>query len=442
MAASARVLIGLLDSADELENVLAEEWPAWRNRLLELLSRLDLEGETQALDADVSTLVEQLSDETAAAGIVNRIMERELTSLAPQAASSLRSLRPYAIGDELEQRSLEAPESSGPRAVVTLPVFYGTNRKREDGDGTRAVYTSQRATNLDFGVADVSIPLRHRLGRVEGPRLWRLEVSEDPARHVTIHTVEPLDREGFTGRMGGALASADERDALVFIHGYHVSFDEALRRTAQIAYDLKFPGCAVLFSWPSYGNLIGYLKDGSNAEWAFPDFRDFLNLMLTKMGARTVHVIAHSMGSRLLLDALDRFDVRALPAGSAQLGQVVFAAPDVDAETLQRTARTLPGRATRLTFYMSSNDLALRVSRLLHGHNRAGADLFVIDGIDTVDASQADTSLIGLGHSYYGSQRSILSDLCTLINSSLHPARRFDVDAATSDIGLYWVYRP
>ena len=442
MAASARVLIELLDAAGELEIVLAGEWPAWRDRLLELLSRLDLEGETPALDDDVSTLVEQLSDETAAAAIVNRIMERERATLAPQAASSLRSLRPYVTGGGVEQSAQEAHESSGPRAVVTLPVFYGTDRERKDGAGTRAVYTSQRARSLEFGVADVSIPPRHRLGRVEGPRLWRLELSEDPSRHVTIHAVEPLDRDGFTSRMGSALASADERDALVFIHGYHVDFDEALRRAAQIAYDLKFPGCAALFSWPSYGNLLGYLKDGSNAEWAFPDFREFLNLLLTKMGARTIHVIAHSMGNGLLLDALDRLDVQALPAGSAQLGQVIFAAPDVDAETLQRTARTLPGRATRLTFYMSANDLALRVSRLLWGQKRAGADLFVIDGIDTVDASQADTSLIGLRHSYYGSQRSILSDLCTLINSSLHPARRFDVDAATSDLGLYWVYRP
>ncbi len=37
------------------------------------------------------------------------------------------------------------------------------------------------------------------------------------------------------------------------MHGYNTSFDNALYRTAQIAYDLDFDGATFLYSWPSGG---------------------------------------------------------------------------------------------------------------------------------------------------------------------------------------------
>ena len=38
---------------------------------------------------------------------------------------------------------------------------------------------------------------------------------------------------------------------LVFVHGYNVDFDNAVRRAGQLAYDLNFDGPTFLFSWPS-----------------------------------------------------------------------------------------------------------------------------------------------------------------------------------------------
>jgi hypothetical protein len=36
-----------------------------------------------------------------------------------------------------------------------------------------------------------------------------------------------------------------EQEALVFIHGYHVTFDEAARKTAQLNWDLGFRGIPI-----------------------------------------------------------------------------------------------------------------------------------------------------------------------------------------------------
>ncbi len=35
----------------------------------------------------------------------------------------------------------------------------------------------------------------------------------------------------------------------------------------------------------------------------------------------------------------------------------------------------------------------------------------MVDGVDTIDASLVDTSLVGLRHSYFGDKRSILNDM-------------------------------
>lgn len=87
--------------------------------------------------------------------------------------------------------------------------------------------------------------------------------------------------------------------ALVFIHDFNVKFDAAVRRTAQIAYDLHFEGTPILYSWPSEGKLSSYWIDEDNARQSATRFHAFLPMVLTEVGARTVHVIAHSIGNRV-----------------------------------------------------------------------------------------------------------------------------------------------
>jgi esterase/lipase superfamily enzyme len=62
----------------------------------------------------------------------------------------------------------------------------------------------------------------------------------------------------------------------VFTHGYNVSFEEAARRAAQLAFDLNFRGRVVLFSWPSCGSLLGYGADEERALLSAHTFRGFL----------------------------------------------------------------------------------------------------------------------------------------------------------------------
>lgn len=95
----------------------------------------------------------------------------------------------------------------------------------------------------------------------------------------------------------------------------------------------------------------------------------------------------------------------------------------------------------RITVYASSNDRALQASAQYQGYQRAGdttPDVTIIEGIDTVDASATDTSL--LGHSYFGDRRTLLADLYYLLRDGLEPARRIGLDAMGQPPRRHWVF--
>ena len=73
-------------------------------------------------------------------------------------------------------------------------------------------------------------------------------------------------------------------------------------------------------------------------------------------------------------------------------------------------------KARRITLYASSNDEAIKLSKKVHAYPRAGEsgpDIVVVPGLDTIDVSNVDTSL--LGHSYFAEKRTVISDLFYLI---------------------------
>ena len=200
-----------------------------------------------------------------------------------------------------------------------VPVFYGTDRVRKD-DPKRIAYTSDRARRLELGRALVTVPKAHQVPNIERPFAIRLfnvtiyEQAEDPKQHFTIRELKALAREDFLAlvreRVGGGRSFKDQ--AIVFVHGYNTAFDYALYRSAQMAYDLKFDGASFLYSWPSGGGVAGYGYDRESATQTEPYLKDFLSLVLKDSGAKSVSVIAHSMGNLPLLNVLR--DLGALPA--------------------------------------------------------------------------------------------------------------------------------
>lgn len=323
--------------------------------------------------------------------------------------------------------------------VLLAAAMHATLRMVELAYQPGKTYSNRRGT-LEVGTCEVTIPRIHKEGLLESPSLVRLEFRQDKAKHIVFAGATPLPWDSFQQQLRQRVSSSSRRDAFVFVHGFNVSFEEAARRTAQIAYDLKFDGAPIFYSWPSQGGLMQYTVDETNVEWTVPHLKRFLLDVSEQSGAQSVHLIAHSMGNRALTNALrgiaHEFDGYGVP-----FNEVVLTAPDIDAEVFRRDiAPSIVRVAGRVTLYASSNDEALIASRRIHGFPRAGdsgADLLVLPGIDTIDVSRVDNTF--LGHSYYASNAAVLSDLVDLLKNSKPPEQRNWLRAIKQGPQNYWL---
>lgn len=340
-------------------------------------------------------------------------------------------------------RSTTAAVKSNVGRYMVVPVWYATDREDTGNQDPGKRYSGDRG-KLQFGRVEISIPDKHKKGRLEKPRWFRLQFREDPEKHVVLRKLEQLDAKAWKAELKQKLAPCSRRDLLLFIHGYNVDFETAARRAAQFAQDLEFQGLAVLYSWPSEGATLKYLVDEDNAQWTVDDFEEVLKTLMTELGAERVHAVAHSMGSRVLTEGIRRMDVAALPADAAKLREVVFAAPDVNADTFRKFVEKFYKRAERFTLYVSDSDKALGASQKAHKYLRAGdlGDGVVLSaGMETIDASAVDKSF--MGHSYFCDNRAILQDMFNLIMKGEGAATpRYGLKECKAQEGSYWALLP
>lgn len=346
-------------------------------------------------------------------------------------------------------RGLTPVEPSGNTNYAVVKVLYATDRNRTGGDSRGATFGGEPdpAGTLHYGEVWVSIPRDHRMGELEGPSIWRLQFREDASKDVVLQHVETEDEAGFLKGVSDRLAHSQKKEILVFVHGFNTTFEDASRRTAQIAYDMAYDGPAILYSWPSQGSItpIAYNKDGRNAALTVPHLEAFLKLLVARSGATTIDLIAHSLGNRPVTQALHDFALENPgEKNNPPLNQVALMAPDMDAALFQQMAQSMELSAHHITLYASSRDAALRISNLFAGYQRAGEGvphLLVVPGMDTVDASAVDTSLLGLYHSYFADSTTILSDLFRDF-SGVPPASRKGLQAVVTAAGKYWRFIP
>ncbi len=332
------------------------------------------------------------------------------------------------------------PESSNHTIVK---VYYATDRKRNGGTKLASFFggAPSEPKRISYGVCEVSIPKGHKPGELEAPSIWRFEFREDPNKHVVLLKIHQQEKKSFFRNLKNVIARSKGENAFIFVHGYNVTFKDAARRTAQIAYDLKFDGAPVFYSWPSKGELGGYLTDADNVVWAQDNLKQFLRDFVEKTKAKNIYLIAHSMGNRALTAAVAAL-INESPDFKKRFREIILAAPDISARTFKdQIAPKMIEASRNVTLYVSNDDKALQASKAIHANPRAGEageNMLIIKGIDTIDATGVDTSL--LAHSYFAEARSIISDLLSIIRDGIRPESRKTLKKVTSPKGTYWTF--
>jgi len=322
-------------------------------------------------------------------------------------------------------------------AAVT--IYYVTDRNAT-GDGPRGPdYGGDRKPDgsLTYGSSTVTIPRDHRMGQLERPEWFLLEFNEDPNKHVVIRATKEVPRQRFFDRVSGD-ASDTNGEALVFVHGYNVGFDESVMRTAQLKYDLGFSGPAITYSWPAAGKTIMYPHDENDAIWTTAHFEAFFAQLAATTGITKIHLIAHSMGNRVVTDALADEGLRG--HHYPNLADVIFAAADVDQGVFVSQYARFRGIGQTKVLYASASDKALQLSEGLHGGRRAGDanPILLLSGLQSIDATAVDTSFDG--HGYFASNATIVSDIFWVMHGKAPPRFRLrDVESGTQE---FWRFAP
>lgn len=338
--------------------------------------------------------------------------------------------------------TIEIPRTNNEYKI--LDIYYATDRQRNGHFSLNNYYTGQRdlENNVKYGVTQVTIPSSHKPGFIETPSIWRLEFSENQKKHITIQDVNEYSKNDFFYLMNAKLNNKKEKSAFIFIHGYNVTFADAAKRTGQLAYDLGFQGVPILYSWPSMGETSKYTYDESNIKWSKLHIKNFLLDLSNISSIENIYLIAHSMGTR----GLTRAYISALnksPLIKNKIREIILAAPDIDADVFKsEIAPEMSKLGVPITLYSSSNDKALKASKIVHGRPRAGdagKDLILLPEIENIDSSSINTDF--LGHSYFSNEKNILNDIFYLIHQNLRANERAGLERVSTNKGTYWKFK-
>ena len=293
-----------------------------------------------------------------------------------------------------------------------INVFVVTNRNLKQrnvlgcSDDYFGVVTDKVSRTI---LCKINVPKDHTTGEIKAATSNR-DSSHEYFKVMNIKSLEQLKMLDFLKK--------SQRIPLVFVHGFNVKFQEAIFRASQIAYDLKYQGPVVLFSWPA-GAGDGFLDDklvnrtyknnSATAKESVNAFKDFLLAM--KKNQLPFNLLVHSMGHQVVLPALRLFATTNPHLEKPLIHELILNAPDYEIGKFGDMSELLNQLAKRVTLYCSFNDNAMVASEVMNNNKRLGG-CALIDNVDTINVSLVDspTMGVGLGHGYYSS-RPILTDV-------------------------------
>lgn len=326
---------------------------------------------------------------------------------------------------------------------TVVRVFFGTDRNAFSSPQPQQVAFGSAHSGLSYGYVDVSIPATHDWGMLESPGVDLEGVINDPHLYILTLDGRQLQRNTFIDALHRDEDAAHWREAFVFVHGFNTTFDDAARRSAQLAYDLRFPGTPIFFSWPSAGGVLSYWQDEETIKQSAVPLAEFLRDLIVEGNFSRIHILAHSMGNRAVLEALAAIAAHPVAGNPRPFDQVIFAAPDVARDDFSRAIPVVAATAQRLTLYASATDFALSASELVNSTPRAGfggEGMLVLPRLDSIDMTDVNTEF--LGHSYYGDSPATMADIVQLTWHAIAPAHRCGMSAISASLPNGWRFSP
>ena len=250
------------------------------------------------------------------------------------------------------------PDASG--VGTPYEIFVATQRAADD----RGWFGPERATDLSYARLNVVVPPAHIPGRISNGL-----ANPDPQRDFTISSKQDFaGAASFHRSLSQSLAALppDQREVMLYVHGYNNTFFDGLFRATQMKHDYATPGVTLHYSWPSAASPLGYTYDRDSVLLS----RDGLEQVLRDIrqaGAQRVVLIGHSLGAMLVMETLRQIEIRTPGWSTSALGGVILISPDLDVELFKTQATRFETLPEPFAIFVSSRDRALQLSARING---------------------------------------------------------------------------
>ena len=272
----------------------------------------------------------------------------------------------------------------------TFRFFFASNRTVGAPDAQlEERFPAQRGEGLTLGSFDTRIEPSLGLGRWLDASSWFLD------EEIKILNVQDLQQADFVQQLRAMVAASPHRALLVLVHGYRSSFDIASRGTAFLANVLDIDAPVMVFDWPGNqgDSLRGYRRAQQVARDSGAELAEALRLVVHEVRPQRLWLIANSMGAEVVVSAFSQlYRDGDFADMETEIDEVILTAPDVDrARFNQQFKSELAALARHTTVYVSSNDRALLISRVVNRARRLGESTLAKDGAEPVEGlSQTD----------------------------------------------------
>jgi esterase/lipase superfamily enzyme len=242
----------------------------------------------------------------------------------------------------------------------------------------------------------------------------------------------------FESELGAALA-LHANAVLLYVLGCCTVFDTALDEVQRLSQEIAPNAAVIVYTIPTRGDRryfdlpLGinvpflnftpgqarYFYDENVELWSVPHLEALLEELAALPSAPQIHIVAHSLGARLLLHAVMLYHLEH-PGAVKRFGEIVLAAADLDRPTFVEQSPALTATAARVTVYQSDHDIAIKASASFHDSDRLGGTrggpYTGASGIDAIDTSQVDCgSNDRSGHFYWKSSRLVMADIAAVL---------------------------
>jgi esterase/lipase superfamily enzyme len=289
-------------------------------------------------------------------------------------------------------------------------VFIGTTRGRDE----QGAFDGSRVDQLHYARYEVSVPPDRQSGEIKWPpKTGRI----DPKTEFLTTREEIFANEASFGRDLSAALQETGGEAMIFVHGFNTTFSEGMYRIVQLSYDLDLPGVVINYSWPSAALPLAYAYDRDSALFARDGLEELIN-QVERAGARRVILVAHSLGSALMMETLRQIAIRGDMDRLSRISSVILISPDIDVDVFHAQAKTIPRLPQPFVVFTSERDRVLKLSARLSGQPDRLGTLTDLTRVADLPVTFLDTMAYssGVGHFNVGNSPSLIRLLDGIIS--------------------------